>query len=170
MGDVQRKDFWTMFAHHVATILLISFSWACHLHKIGTLVMITCDVSDCFLELAKLFHYSSKETISTVLFALFTVVWITTRMGVYPTWIIYSITVEAPQMVQYFPAYFYFNILLSSLLLLNIIWTYSILKVIYITLMGPSSTVQGDIRSQSDSSDIEDTLVTTDNEETKKKL
>ena len=79
LGDVQRKDFWTMFIHHVATILLISFSWACHLHRVGTLVMITCDISDVFLELAKLFHYSSKEAVSTVLFALFCVVWIATR-------------------------------------------------------------------------------------------
>ena len=68
-----------MFIHHVATILLISFSWACHLHRVGTLVMITCDISDVFLELAKLFHYSSKEAVSTVLFALFCVVWIATR-------------------------------------------------------------------------------------------
>jgi len=155
MGDVQRKDFWTMFVHHLATILLISFSWACHLHKIGTLIMITCDVSDVFLELAKLFHYAEQESMSTVLFALFTLVWVCTRMGVYPTWIIYSITVEAPQMVQYYPAYSFFNVLLSSLLVLNIIWTYSILKVSYITILSPNKRIEGDIRSQT-SEDITD--------------
>ena len=166
---MQRKDFWTMFAHHVVTILLISFSWACHLHKIGTLIMICCDVSDVFLELAKLFHYSSKETISTALFALFTLVWLATRMGVYPTWILYSITVEAPQLVQYFPAYFYFSILLSALLLLNIIWTYSILKVVYIALMSPNAKVQGDVRSDSDSSGTLDDTTLTEEDGTKKK-
>ena len=89
------------------------------------------------------------------------------RMGVYPTWIIYSVTVEAPQIVQYFPAYFFFMTLLMSLLLLNIIWTYYILKVIYITLTGPSSTVDGDIRSQSEDSTFEDSMVS-DTEEKKK--
>ena len=89
------------------------------------------------------------------------------RMGVYPTWIIYSVTVEAPQIVQYFPAYFFFMTLLMSLLLLNIIWTYSILKVIYIALTGPSSTVEGDIRSQSEDSTFEDSMVS-ETEEKKK--
>jgi ceramide synthetase len=48
--DVKRKDFWQMFIHHVAAICLMGFSWMCNLHRIGTLVLLTHDCSDIFLE------------------------------------------------------------------------------------------------------------------------
>jgi len=35
------------------------------------------------------------------------------------------------QIVQMFPAYYIFNILLSVLLVLHVIWTYYILKIVY---------------------------------------
>ena len=35
------------------------------------------------------------------------------------------------QIVQMFPAYYIFNILLSILLVLHVIWTYYILKIVY---------------------------------------
>jgi hypothetical protein len=39
--------------------------------------------------------------------------------------------VEAPQMVEMFPAYYIFNGLLSILLVLHVIWTYFIMKIAY---------------------------------------
>ena len=45
------------------------------------------------------------------------------RLGVYPTWILYSTTIEAPQIVEMFPAYYFFNGLLSVLLVsLRFLW------------------------------------------------
>ena len=52
-------------------------------------------------------------------------------------WIFYisdtncSATIEAPQMVEMFPAYYIFNGLLSVLLVLHVIWTYFILKITF---------------------------------------
>ena len=34
-ADVKRKDFWEMFIHHNATILLMMFSWTDHFTRIG---------------------------------------------------------------------------------------------------------------------------------------
>lgn len=48
--DVKRKDFWQMFVHHICTICLLSFSWICNFHRIGTLVLLTHDCGDIFLE------------------------------------------------------------------------------------------------------------------------
>lgn len=48
--DVKRKDFWQMFIHHIATIVLMSFSWVCNLTRIGSLVLVTHDSADIFLE------------------------------------------------------------------------------------------------------------------------
>ena len=151
--DVKRKDFWMMFVHHAATILLMSFSWTCNFFKVGTLVLIIHDVADIFLESAKLCKYGGAKKLSEVLFGMFAVSWFITRLGIYPTWIIYSVTVEAPQLVQYFPAYYIFNGLLSLLLLLNILWAYYILKVAYAAYIGTNDTIANDIRS--DSSDLE---------------
>ena len=46
----------------------------------------------------------------------------------------YSSTVEAPQIVEMFPAYYIFNGLFSILLVLHVIWTYFIYKVAYKSL------------------------------------
>ena len=43
----------------------------------------------------------------------------------------FSATIEAPQMVEMFPAYYIFNGLLSVLLVLHVIWTYFILKIAF---------------------------------------
>ena len=48
--DVKRKDFWQMFIHHIATLLLLAFSWVCNLHRIGSLVLFLHDCADIFLE------------------------------------------------------------------------------------------------------------------------
>ena len=154
--DVKRKDFWIMFIHHMATIILMSFSWACNFFKIGTLVLIIHDTSDIFLETAKLCKYGGAKELSELFFGSFALSWFITRLGIYPTWVIYSVTVEAPQLVQYFPAYFIFNGLLSLLLLLNIMWAYLIIKVVY-NAYKTSDTIANDIRSESSEDDCVDT-------------
>ena len=165
--DVKRKDFWMMCIHHFATIFLMAFSWTCNLFKVGTLVLIIHDIADIFLESAKLCKYGGAKKASEVLFGSFAVSWFVTRLGIFPTWIIYSVTVEAPQIVQYFPAYFIFNGLLSLLLLLNIMWAYFICKAVYMAVLRADS-IANDIRS--DSSDVNEGTTTDDSSMNKKML
>ena len=75
--------------------------------------------------------YTNYQKLCDLLFACFALTWVVTRLGVYPTWILYSTTIEAPQIVEMFPAYYIFNGLLAILLVLHVIWTYFILKIIY---------------------------------------
>jgi len=145
--DVRRKDFWQMFVHHIATIILMSFSWVTNLHRVGSLVLIVHDCADIFLEAAKMAKYSGYQKVCDVIFAIFTVLWIITRLGVYPFWIIYSTSIEAPKIVPMFPAYYIFNGLLILLLILHIFWTYLILKIAYNSLN--AGQMEGDIRSSS---------------------
>lgn len=145
--DVKRKDFWEMFIHHLTTISLLCFSWTCNLTRVGTLVMVIHDVADIFLEAAKMCKYTNYQKTCDVLFACFAVTWIVTRLGVYPTWILYSTTIEAPQIVEMFPAYYIFNGLLSILLVLHVIWTYFILKIVYKAMY--SGKTEKDTRSDS---------------------
>ncbi|XP_023706928.1 ceramide synthase 6 isoform X1 [Cryptotermes secundus] len=145
--DVKRKDFWQMFIHHIAAICLMGFSWVCNLHRIGTLVLLTHDCSDIFLEAAKMAKYANYQRVCDALFVLFTILWIITRLGVFPMWIIYSTAIEAPNYVEMFPAYYVFNSLLLLLLVLHLFWTYVILKIAYKSMV--AGQMEGDIRSSS---------------------
>lgn len=129
--DVKRKDFWEMFIHHAITILLMSMSWTCNLTRVGTLVLVIHDCADILLEAAKMCKYTNYQILCDIIFGFFAVTWIVTRLGVYPSWILYSTTIDAPQIVEMFPAYYLFNGLLSMLLVLHVIWTYFILKILY---------------------------------------
>ena len=149
--DTKRKDFFMMLFHHMMTVLLISLSWTLNFFKVGTLVMLCHDCADIWLESAKMFRYAGYRKVSEILFGLFAIAWIVLRLGYYPTVVLHSITVEAPQLVQYFGAYHVFMIMLSLLLVLNIQWSYFILKVAYVALYTPKGIE--DARSDSDSED-----------------
>jgi len=119
---------------------------------VGTLVLWVHDCADVFLESAKVFKYAGWESVSNALFYTFAGSWLVTRLGYFPTWIIYSITVEAGQFIQYFPAYNVFSGLLSILLVLNLFWSYYIFKVAYLAFFAPDGKIEKDLRSASDSS------------------
>ncbi|CAH1978077.1 unnamed protein product [Acanthoscelides obtectus] len=146
--DVKRKDFWQMFIHHIATIVLMCLSWVVNVFRIGTLVLVVHDCADILLEAAKMAKYSGYQRICDVIFAIFTIVWITTRIGIFPFWIIKNTSYDAPKVVPMFPAYYIFNSLLVLLLVLHIFWTYLILKIAYNSLN--AGQMEGDIRSSSD--------------------
>jgi len=127
--DIRRKDFFQMLIHHVITICLLSFSWACNLTRIGTLVLVIHDIADIPLEGAKMAKYINKQRLCDALFGFFTLTWFITRLGVYPYKIIYSTLIEAPQIVPMFPAYYIFNGLLIGLQILHGIWSWMIMKL-----------------------------------------
>lgn len=131
--DIKRKDFWQMFVHHIITLLLLSLSWICNLHRVGSLVLVIHDCADIFLEAAKVTKYANYQKLCDGIFAIFTVVWIITRMGFYPR-VIYSTSIEAPSILPMFPAYYIFNSMLLSLLCLHVAWTYMILKIAHHSL------------------------------------
>lgn len=48
--SLSAKDFKEQIIHHVATILLISFSWTVNYTRTGTLIMLVHDASDYLME------------------------------------------------------------------------------------------------------------------------
>ncbi|XP_059622699.1 ceramide synthase 6 [Phlebotomus argentipes] len=144
--DVKRKDFWQMFVHHMVTLLLLGLSWVCNMHRVGSLVLAVHDCADIFLEAAKLTKYANYQKVCDTIFAIFTVVWIVTRLGFFPR-ILYNTSVEAPRILPMFPAYYIFNSLLILLLILHVVWTYLILQIAYRAVQ--SGQMEGDIRSSS---------------------
>ena len=79
---------------------------------------------------------------------IFCLTWTYSRIGIFPTWIIYSTTSEAAQvfsfllnlqiilfvslqLVQMFPVYYIFNFLMTLLLVLHVFWYYLITLIAY---------------------------------------
>ncbi|KAB0799283.1 hypothetical protein PPYR_07163 [Photinus pyralis] len=151
--DVKRKDFWQMFTHHVTTIALLTFCWVLNLHRIGILILLLHICADIFLDAAKVARYAGYQKLCDCIFAMFTVVWIVTRLCIYPFWIIRSTLTMPLTAGPPFPAYFVLNGCLIVLLMLHVFWTYLILKILANCLK--AGQTGGDIRSSS-SGDSED--------------
>lgn len=153
--DIQRKDFWEMFIHHIATIGLILFSYLTNFVRIGGLVVLVHDLSDIFLESAKLFNYAKWQNTCDALFVGFAVTFFVMRLFVFPFHVFRSAFFESWEIVGPFRSWWFFNGLLFVLQLLHLYWGQ------IIAVMAHSALVKGkvdkDSRSDSDSETDEDT-------------
>lgn len=129
--DVRRKDFKEQIIHHVATIVLISFSYFANYIRAGTLVMAVHDSSDYFLESAKMFNYARWQRTCDSLFVVFTVIFLVTRLVIFPFWIIHCTAVTSLEFYPAFFGYYFFNAMLMVLQLLHIFWAYLIVRMLY---------------------------------------
>ncbi|XP_067873801.1 ceramide synthase 2 isoform X2 [Heterodontus francisci] len=155
-SDVKRKDFNEQIIHHLATIVLLSFSWCANYIRVGTLVMVVHDSSDFLLEFAKMLNYAGWKSVCNSLFIVFAVVFIITRLVIFPFWIIHCTWVYPVHHYPPFFGYYFFNVMLVVLQLLHIFWAYLILKMVAKFF---SSKLDGDDRSdqeECDGSDEED--------------
>lgn len=144
-ADHKRKDFWQMFIHHVLTLLLIALSWVCNIHRVGSLILLVHDCADVFLEAAKSLNYAKLQRSCDVVFGIFTIAWIVTRLMMFPR-IIYACVFQT--LLPSYPVYYFFNCMLISLLILHFIWTYMIFQVIAQSVK--SGEIEGDVRSSSE--------------------
>ena len=86
--DARRKDFWGLFIHHLATISLLNLSYICNVLRLGILTQVLHDSADIFLEAAKCFKYIKWRWSCDLSFILFVLVWIVTRLFIFPVYII----------------------------------------------------------------------------------
>lgn len=152
--DVKRKDFKEQIIHHLATLNLLAFSWCCNYIRVGTLVMLIHDASDVLLESAKMFNYAGFTTICNSLFVLFTIVFIITRLVIFPFWIIHCTWFYPVLFFPPFFGYYFFNVMLIVLQMLHIFWTYLILRMVKKFIFG---NMVGDERSDHEEEEEEET-------------
>jgi len=129
LWDNKRKDFNEQIVHHIATLLLLSLSYVCNFTRIGTLVMWAHDISDIFLESAKLCVYAKKTTAADILFGLFAFAFFVSRLIYYPFWILDTTWNRSMTSFKPFTGYYVFNGLLFILQILHIIWFSLIVKM-----------------------------------------
>ncbi|CAL8390716.1 ceramide synthase 6 isoform X1 [Gadus morhua] len=126
--DMRRKDFLLMLLHHLATISLISFSYVNNMVRVGTLLMCLHDAVDVLMEAAKMANYARCQTLCNFLFAMFSMFFISSRLGVLPIWILNTTLFESWEMVGPYPSWWLFNLLLLLLQALHSYWSYLIVK------------------------------------------
>jgi len=129
LWDNKRKDFTEQIVHHIATLLLLSLSYVCNFTRIGTLVMWAHDISDIFLESAKLCVYARKTTAADILFGLFACAFFLSRLVYYPLWILDTSWNRSMRSFSPYFGYYVFNGLLFILQILHIIWFSLIVKM-----------------------------------------
>ncbi|KAK5606592.1 Ceramide synthase 5 [Crenichthys baileyi] len=152
--DIKRKDFLIMLVHHLATIFLITFSYANNMLRAGSLVMCVHDASDIFLEAAKLANYAKYQKLCDSLFVVFSIIFFLTRLVIFPFWIVNSVLFESWQIIGPYQAWWLLNGLLLVLQTLHIIWFYLIARIAVKAIF--KGKVSKDDRSDVESSTDED--------------
>ena len=144
LWETKRHDRWQIFAHHVATVILIGYSYYLNILHIGILVLACHELNDIFLEMAKMARYAAlPEWTSTVLFIGFALSWFVTRIYAFGFVVIRSTwfdtrerAIEVGQMlglggpVDIDPHVTILNGLLIFLYALHVYWSYLIVQII----------------------------------------
>lgn len=135
--EVRRKDWMESFAHHVVTLGLMYYSWYSNFTRPGVVLMLLHDISDIFLEAAKLARYADKENLALYLFLSFALSWVILRVFLYPYMIVLRVLVDPvvyiaiPYNINPQPHYSILGTMLFLLYFLHVYWTYLIAKVIH---------------------------------------
>ncbi|KAG8129406.1 hypothetical protein E2320_016159 [Naja naja] len=150
------QDFFLMFVHHVAAVTLIICSYISKMVRIGTLILCLHDSVDNLLELAKLFNYAKYQRLCDATFVLFGVVFLITRLGIFPIWILNSTMFESWEIIGPYPSWWFFNSLLLILQVLHIIWSYFIIRIAYKAMARGkvSRDERSDVESSSEDDDV----------------
>jgi len=154
--EVRRKDWLESFAHHLVTLWLMYYSWWANFTRGGLMVMLLHDISDIFLEGAKLAKYADKEQLALQLFVSFALSWIILRVIIYPYMIVGRMLVDPiiyiaiPYDIDTQPHYSILGTLFLLLYFLHLYWTYLILKVVVKQLKTGSTT---DVREEDSDDD-----------------
>jgi len=126
--DAKHKDYYVMFAHHVLTIFLVTFSWRNNL-RLGMLVLAVHDLSDIGVDLLKLFNYA-KSSLTEAVFVVHLICWIFFRLYVFPFYLVQSAIFESDAPCVTTPVR---CILLRSALvglqIMHIWWTYLFIRI-----------------------------------------
>ncbi|XP_063115291.1 ceramide synthase 6 isoform X3 [Cavia porcellus] len=104
---------------HYYYILELSFYWS----------LMFSQFTDIKRKAAKMANYAKFQKLCDLLFVMFAMVFITTRLGIFPLWVLNTTFFESWEIVGPYPSWWVFNLLLLLLQGLNCFWSYLIIKI-----------------------------------------
>ena len=136
-SSTRRGDFWEMFAHHVATNLLVFGSAARRFHRAGSMVFFVHDVSDISVDLSKLSNFLKWKITTIVCFLIMTVNWVVTRLYILP-FVIYKtaltkshiLMAERASPLHYVCHRHFFYVIFGLLIALHFFWFLMFLRIL----------------------------------------
>ncbi|WZZ10620.1 hypothetical protein YC2023_096553 [Brassica napus] len=93
--ETRRSDFKVMIVHHIVTSSLIILSYVFRFSRVGSVILALLDITDVFAEIGKMCKYSGQESMATVSFILFFLLWTALRLIYYPLWILWGTSYES---------------------------------------------------------------------------
>ncbi|XP_044261540.1 ceramide synthase 5-like [Tribolium madens] len=150
--DVRRKDFFIMLVHHISVIIFACLCWNANFFRMLSLGLVLHDCCDIFLEGAKIAKYLKCQRMFHTFFVIFTLVWVVTRLGFFPFWIIKNVILDVPKILPNFTCfamYYIFIAFMFLFLILDFIWTFYIFK------MAASLLARGHLKGDARSDDEE---------------
>ncbi|KAF8111827.1 hypothetical protein N665_0072s0039 [Sinapis alba] len=164
--ETRRSDFKVMIVHHIVTIFLIILSYVFRFSRVGSVILALHEITDVFVEIAKMCKYSGLETMATVWFILCFLTWTALRLIYYPLWILWGTSYESinvklewdkkHSMKGGLPStmYYVFNTFLWCLQFLHIYWWVLICRMFIIQIRSEDKIAR-DVRSDSEGEDDE---------------
>lgn len=132
--ETRKKDFMEMLVHHVATSILLFFSYLHGLSRFGCVVLIVHDIADPWLEYAKLANYHTRYKpvcMPTALFAVFVITFVGSRLFVLPVWCLRSVWYETTSHHAAPITLMAYKALLSTLFVLHLLWFSIIARMLW---------------------------------------
>ncbi|KAI4293296.1 sphingoid base N-palmitoyltransferase [Pancytospora philotis] len=127
--EPRKHDFAEMLFHHIATIALLVLSYQHNLVRYGMPILCLHDVSEGILELAKTHLALGNVSYANVLFFLFMFAFISTRLVVYPIFLVYPATKHLLVGLNWWRLVII--AMLNALVVIHFIWTWLIFRVGY---------------------------------------
>ncbi|OWM90338.1 ASC1-like protein 1 [Punica granatum] len=154
--ETRRSDMLVTMAHHVSTVLLLVLSYMFRFARVGAVVLALHDVTDVFMEVAKMSKYSGYQRVADTFFILFGVCWTLFRTFCYPIWVLRSTSYEVlltldmeKHKVDGTIYYYIFNTLLFFLLIIDMYWWVLLCRMVVKLIQ--TGHVNDDVRSDSES-------------------
>ena len=132
-NNYRSNSFYTMSFHHLVTVMLIFLSFYCRHVMFGITVILTHDINDVFLNYCRFLRESVYEKGASFFFMITLISWIYTRMYIFARRVIFgilSVLVNLPSDIRkYVFLHYFFCFGLITLFILNIFWTFQLLRV-----------------------------------------
>lgn len=140
--EEKQSDFYLMIWHHLVTLVLVGFSYRYNFLRFGVFIMTLHDISDPWMESAKISVYLGYQTVGNILFVIFTAMFIIPRIFIY----IYMIVIPGYNFLWEFGSMLLVPIwiLLICVFILNFYWAILIVRMVITFLK--KGRVEKDIR------------------------